>query len=253
MTSGQYLRITVSQQGIDALVALFTPDGKNISEVDLEPSIGRSETILAIAEAAGAYRIEVRPAEKTARIGRYGIKVEELREATTEDKYRVAAWTLFLEAAPLGQGTLEERRKGIEKYQEALELYRRAGDRRGEAETLHTIGLVYSSLGEKRKALEKYNEALPIRRAAGDRRGEGATLHNIGMVYRALGETGKALENLNEALPILREVGDREGEAAALTNIGLVYNLLGETGKALEKYNEALPISRATGDRIGEA
>src|SRR5262249_37511585 len=28
MTSGQYLRITVSQRGIDALVALFTPDGK---------------------------------------------------------------------------------------------------------------------------------------------------------------------------------------------------------------------------------
>src|SRR6266542_509721 len=253
MTSGQYLRITVSQLGIDALVALFTPDSKKIGEVDLEPSIGRSETILVIAEVEGAYRIEVRSAEKTAQTGRYGIKVEELRDATTEDKYRVAAWALFREAAPLGQGTLEQRRKGIEKYQEALELYRRAGDRGGEAETLHNIGLVYSSFGETRKALEKYNEALPIRRAAGDRRGEGATLHNLGMVYRALGETGKALEKLNEALPILREVGDREGEAAALTNIGLLYNLLGETGKALEKLNEALPIGRAAGDRIGEA
>jgi hypothetical protein len=30
MTSGRYLRITVSQRGIDALVALFTPDGKKI-------------------------------------------------------------------------------------------------------------------------------------------------------------------------------------------------------------------------------
>src|SRR6266536_1267223 len=253
MTSGQYLRITVSQLGIDALVALFTPDSKKIGEVDLEPSIGRSETILVIAEVEGAYRIEVRSAEKTAQTGRYGIKVEELRDATTEDKYRVAAWALFREAAPLGQGTLEQRRKGIEKYQEALELYRRAGDRGGEAETLHNIGLVYSSFGETRKALEKYNEALPIRRAAGDRRGEGATLHNLGMVYRALGETGKALEKLNEALPILREVGDREGEAAALTNIGLLYNLLGETGKALEKLNEALPIYQLMGDRGGEA
>src|SRR6266508_3187164 len=253
MTSGQYLRITVSQLGIDALVALFTPDSKKIGEVDLEPSIGRSETILVIAEVEGTYRIEVRSAEKTAQTGRYGIKVEELRDATTEDKYRVAAWALFREAAPLGQGTLEQRRKGIEKYQEALELYRRAGDRGGEAETLHNIGLVYRALGETRKALEKYNEALPIRRAAGDRRGEGATLHNLGLLYRALGETGKALEKLNEALPIGRAAGDRIGEAYALNSIGTLYWSLGETGKALEKHNEALPIKQATGERRGEA
>src|SRR6266511_1475431 len=273
MTSGQYLRITVSQLGIDALVALFTPDSKKIGEVDLEPSIGRSETILVIAEVEGAYRIEVRSAEKTAQTGRYGIKVEELRDATTEDKYRVAAWALFREAAPLGQGTLEQRRKGIEKYQEALELYRRAGDRGGEAETLHNIGLVYSSFGETRKALEKYNEALPIRRAAGDRRGEGSTLYNLGMIYRAagdrieetyalnsigtlywsMGETGKALEKLNEALPIYQLMGDRGGEAATLNNIGLVYRSLGEMQKALEKYNEALLIFQSVGDRNGEA
>src|SRR6266540_4666044 len=253
MTSGQYLRITVSQLGIDALVALFTPDSKKIGEVDLEPSIGRSETILVIAEVEGAYRIEVRSAEKTAQTGRYGIKVEELRDATTEDKYRVAAWALFREAAPLGQGTLEQRRKGIEKYQEALELYRRAGDRGGEAETLHNIGLVYSSFGETRKALEKYNEALPIRRAAGDRRGEGATLHNLGLVYRALGEMQKALEKYNEALLIRRATGERRGEAATLHNLGVVYRALGETQKALEKYNEALLIRRAAGDRRGEA
>src|SRR6266511_2271475 len=253
MTSGQYLRITVSQLGIDALVALFTPDSKKIGEVDLEPSIGRSETILVIAEVEGAYRIEVRSAEKTAQTGRYGIKVEELRDATTEDKYRVAAWALFREAAPLGQGTLEQRRKGIEKYQEALELYRRAGDRGGEAETLHNIGLVYSSFGETRKALEKYNEALPIRRAAGDRIGEADALNSIGTLYWSLGETGKALEKLNEALPIYQLMGDRGGEAATLNNIGVVYRSLGETQKALEKYNEALLIFQSVGDRNGEA
>src|SRR5262245_13328689 len=51
MTSGQYLRIVVSQQGIDALVALFTPDGKKIGEVDGEQSTVGSETISMIAEA----------------------------------------------------------------------------------------------------------------------------------------------------------------------------------------------------------
>src|SRR6266508_3207070 len=253
MTSGQYLRITVSQRGIDALVALFTPDGKKIGEVDGERMTVGLETISAIAEAAGAYRIEVRSVKKMAKTGHYEIKIEELRDATTEDKYRVAAESLYREAELLSQGTLEEKRKCIEKYQEVLELYQRAGASREEAATLNDIGWVYESLGEMRKALEKYNEALPIRRVAGDRRGEAVTLNNIGVVYRSLGEAQKALEKYNEALPILRAIGDRQREAVILSNIGVVHHSLGEMQKALEKFDEALPILRAIGDRREEA
>ena len=148
-------------------MALFTPDGKKIGEVDSDHLIEGSETISAIAEATGAYLIEVRPSEKTAKTGRYEIKVEELRAATAEDKYRVAGEAIFREAKQLENGTLDARRKSIEKYYEALELYRRASDRNGEAQTLNNIGEVYWSLGEMQKALEKYNEALPLRRAVG--------------------------------------------------------------------------------------
>src|SRR5262245_11332012 len=158
MISGQYLRVAVSQRGIDALVALFTPDGKQISEADGERMTVGVETISAIAEAAGSYRIEVRSVEKTAQTGRYEIKVEELRDATTEDKYRVAAESLYREAELLSEGTLEERRKCIEKYQEVLELYRRASASREEADTLNSIGVVYHSLGEMQEAMEKFNE-----------------------------------------------------------------------------------------------
>jgi CHAT domain-containing protein/Tfp pilus assembly protein PilF len=253
MTSGQYLQVIVSQKGIDALVALFTPDGKKIGEVDGERTTVGPETISAIAEASGAYRIEVRAAEKTAQTGRYEIKVGELREVTTEDKYRIAAGALFREADRLWQGTLEEKRKGIEKYQEALELYRRVGDGREEAGTLDNIGIAHLKFGEMRKALDKLNEALPIAGAIGDRRWEAVILNNIGTAYRLLGETRQALEKYNEALPIARAIGDRQVEGATLNNIGLVYRSLGETRKALEKYSESLPIARAIGDRQGEA
>jgi CHAT domain-containing protein len=253
MTSGQYLRITVSQRGIDALVALFAPDDKKIGEVDKESVTVGSETISAIAEAPGAYRIEVRSAKKTAQTGRYQVKIEELREATAEDKYRVAAEALDREAWLLRQGTLEERRKCVEKYQEALELYRRAGDSRGEAETLNSIGEVHYLLGERQKALEKYNEALLIRRAIGDRRGEASTLFDIGLVYGALGEMRKALDKYDEALPIALAIGDRQGEATILNSMGSVYRLLGELRKALDKHSEALLIAREIGDREGEA
>jgi len=253
MISGQYLHVVVDQRGIDVAVALFTPDGKKISEVDSEHIVEGSETVSTIAEAPGAYLIEVRSPEKTAKTGRYEIKVEELRAATVEDKYQVAGELIFREAGRLQNGTLEAKRKSIEKYHEALEMYRRATDRNGEAQTLSNIGEVYWSLGEMRKALEKYDEALPILQAVGNHNVEAITLNNIGSVYRSLGEAQKALEKYNEALPLRRAVGDRSGEAVTLNNIGAVYWSLGETQKALEKYNEALPLRRAAGDRNGEA
>jgi tetratricopeptide (TPR) repeat protein len=209
MISGQYLHVVVTQRGIDVAVTLFAPDGKKIIEADSKRLIEGSETVSAIAEAPGAYVIEVRSPEKTAKTGRYEIKVEELKAATAEDKYRVAGEAIFREAERLKDGTLEAKRKSIEKYHEALELYRRATDRNGEARTLNNIGKVHRSLGEMQKALEKYNEALPISRAVGDRSGEAETLNNIGSVYWSLGETRKAMEKFNEALPIWRAVGDR--------------------------------------------
>jgi tetratricopeptide (TPR) repeat protein len=49
------------------------------------------------------------------------------------------------------QGTAQSLRKAIAKWEEALKLYREAGDRRGEANTLTNIGQVYSDLEENRK------------------------------------------------------------------------------------------------------
>jgi CHAT domain-containing protein/predicted negative regulator of RcsB-dependent stress response len=253
MISGQYLQVVVDQRGIDVAVVLLAPDGKKISEVDSERQVEGSETVSTIAEAPGAYLIEARSAEKTAKAGRYGIKVEELRAATAQDKYRVTGEAIFREAERLQNGTLEAKRKSIEKYQEALELYRRAGARRGEAQALNNSGSIYWSLGEMRKALEKYNEALPIVRAIGERRGEAVLLNNIGLIHSSLGELRKALEKYDESLPIRRAIADRRGEATTLINIGEVYRLQGESQKALEKYNEALPIYQAVGDRSREA
>jgi CHAT domain-containing protein/Tfp pilus assembly protein PilF len=253
MMSGQYLSVVVAQQGIDVGVTLFSPDGKQISEADSEHVIGGSETVSAIAEDPGAYLIEVRSPNKMAETGSYEIKVEELRTLAAEDKYRVAGELVFREAEQLQRGTLETKKRSVEKYQEALELYRRADDRSRQATTLNNISEIYRLLGEPQKAMEKLNEALPLSRAIGDRKVEAETLNNIGLVCWFLGDPQKAMEKYNEALLIRRAVSDRRGEAATLNNIGLAYRSLGDPQKAMEKYNEALLIRRAVSDRRGEA
>ncbi|MEG4484082.1 CHAT domain-containing tetratricopeptide repeat protein [Microcoleus sp. D2_18a_B4] len=148
---------------------------------------------------------------------------------------------------------LGEQQKALEYYSQSLPLSRETGDRFLEATILNNLGNAYSDLGEKQKALEYLSQSLPLRRAVGDRRGEAVTLSNIGRVYDDLGEKHKALEYYSQSLPLLRAVGYRSGEATALSNIGRVYDDLGEKQKALEYYSQSLPLSRETGDRGGEA
>ena len=74
-------------------------------------------------------------------MGRCEIKIEEQREATAKDKYRVAGDSLCREADLLKMERWRQR-KSLEKYHEALELYRRAGASREEADTQrHRLGL----------------------------------------------------------------------------------------------------------------
>jgi CHAT domain-containing protein len=253
MSSGQYTQIVVEQRGIDVATALYAPDGKKVSEVDRESANEGSEMVLTIAEVSGDYRIEVHSSEKTAKRGIYRIKIEDLRTATAEDKYRVSAWTISRNAERLQNGTVEARRESIKKYQEARELFSKASDLKGEAQTLSSLSEIYWSLSDMPMVLESSQEALSISRAAGDRKSEAVALNNIGAVYGITGETQSALEKYNEALSIRRALDDRRGESQIFNDIGAVYRNMGEMQKALEMFTQAFNIRRETDDRRGVA
>jgi tetratricopeptide (TPR) repeat protein len=183
LVSGQYVRATIEQKGIDIAVKLFGIDGQEIIEVDYEPIIG-IESVFVIAEASGDYRLEVRSPNQDVAAGSYTIKIEELRDATSRDRDHVAAQKAFLEGAQLqAHRTGESLRKALEKYLQALPLWRAAEDPVREASTLTAIGDAYSALGDTQQALDYFNQALPLRRAARDLKRESIILNNIGRVY----------------------------------------------------------------------
>ena len=148
---------------------------------------------------------------------------------------------------------LGEKQKALSFYNQALPLSRALGDKGVEATILSNIAAVYSSLGKKQKALQFLNQALLLNAAVEDRNGEAIILNNIAEVYDDLGEKQKALQFYNQALHILHIVENKRLEATILSNVGAVYQSLGEKRKALQFYNQALPISRAVGDKSGEA
>ena len=151
------------------------------------------------------------------------------------------------------QSSIGQSQQALDNYEKALQLYRAAGHRPGEAAALNNIGEAHTGLGDRHQALTYYQQALVICREIGDRAGEATILHNFGGVHHHLGDRQKALTYYQQALPIRREIGDRAGEAATLSNIGSAHNGLGDMQKALTYYQQALPIRREVGDRAGEA
>jgi tetratricopeptide (TPR) repeat protein len=254
LEAGQYLHLVVDQRGIDVVVTLFDPTGKKLIEVDSPVGAYRPERMLIIVETSGSYRLEARPAQNDANPGRYDIKIAELRYAAAQDQTRVMAERAYSEGTLLGrQGTAESLKQAIEKSEEALRLFRAAGDRQGEGSALFRLGSTYYFLGENQKALDYFGQALSVQRDVGDRSGESDTLNGFGLVYYAMGESLKPLDYFNQALSLVRALGDRIGEGSNLNNIGGVYKDLGEDRKALDYYNQRLQLSQAINDHKGEA
>ena len=71
--------------------------------------------------------------------------------------------------------------------------------------------------GSYGQAIEKFEEALPLWRKAGERYNEAITLGFIAQTYNALGEKQKAVDYFNQTLPLLREIREHLEEAIKLS------------------------------------
>ena len=235
------------------MVSLFGPAGQMIRERDSEKALQRIERISEVTDQTGAYRLEIRAATKEA-AGRYEVTIRTLREASAEDKLRVAAERVFQKAQDLderGSGQILE--KALENYKEALSLWRAAGDREGEALALGGIGIIYWYFAEFDKSLDYSKQALAIWQESKDAVGQGRALNNIGQSYNALGKNQEALNAFNESLAIWRALGKQSDEARTLNNLALVYTALNEPHKSLEHLKRSLALRRSVQDHRGEA
>jgi tetratricopeptide (TPR) repeat protein len=173
LAADQYLRLVVEQHGIDVVVRLFGPDGRQLVEMDSPTGTQGAETVSFIADVGGTYRVEIAPLEREAAPGRYIVRMEELRPAAERDRTRIAAERAFAEAELLAaQQRADSLRQAVVKYEEAARLYHTLGERGKEAVCLLGAAAFSHHLGDLRKALEYYGQALPIFQAVGDRAGK---------------------------------------------------------------------------------
>ncbi len=131
----------------------------------------------------------------------------------------------------------------------ALELYRRVGDRRGEAAVLVILGSVAHYTGEYAVAWTRYEQSLELFRAEGDEASIAVALNNLANIAKEQGRTADSVLLYEESLSIKRRLGDVRGIGIALNNLGTLALAQGEYGRATLFGEEALGLLRTLGDK----
>jgi CHAT domain-containing protein/Tfp pilus assembly protein PilF len=177
----------------------------------------------------------------------------ELSTLLPQDQNNTDGNKALLEGRQLAkQNTKEAHLKAIERYEEALRLFRASGNKAQQVNALLAISASYSFLKERRKALESNEQAIPLMEELGNKTVLPKVLSKVGSEYLSFGNPNKALEYLNRALPLIKDESKSDEMAAILSGIGGAYAARGERRKAVGYFEQALEIFRSTGGGITE-
>ncbi|HOT07225.1 MAG TPA: tetratricopeptide repeat protein [Methanotrichaceae archaeon] len=135
----------------------------------------------------------------------------------------------------------------------ALEGFRKAADRAGEAAMLHNLGSVALRRGQSGQARERFRSAADLLESLGDRAGEASALHNLALAAIQDLEYATARESLEKSRRLLHDIGDRGGEAQSLQTMARIYLAEKQDQQARELLQQALALFQEGGDLEGEA
>lgn len=266
LKSGWLLRLSFEQQGMDVVVRVLAPDGREILLVDSPTGGEGSEEVWLVADSPGLYRVLVRAWGGSGGEGRYEPRLLALRPATAGDRSNSAAERLFyrgmyLEAArawqilkrPEREADAWERlgslRSGegdwqgaLEAHRRARDLYRAAGARRPEVLSLEKTAEAHQALGELEESRRARLEALPLWDALGETWNVVATSYRLCQLLYLRGLAREALECYERVLESWKELRCASAQGMVRIDIGTLYTSLGEFDRALESYREALAL-----------
>ena len=137
--------------------------------------------------------------------------------------------------------------KALQVSTDAQALAHKSGYRKGEANALKNIGLVYYFQGKYVQTLDYWNQSLSIMQQIKDESGEANLLGNIGAVYANQGDDVNALNYHLKSLKIAERIEDKLRTFFALNNIaGIYFEKKATWDKALEYLLKAFPLAEET-------
>lgn len=135
----------------------------------------------------------------------------------------------------------------------ALEVSTEAGDTRGMAACLNSLGVHRQFAGDLAGARRWYEQSLQACREIGDGREIAGALSNLAKNDLLLGDPAAAQARLQEALALFRETGNGLLVAWCLNHLGDVAIASDDHAQAIALYLESGSMFQALGDRWGVA
>lgn len=135
----------------------------------------------------------------------------------------------------------------------ALQLARRISSRKGEAQALNDLSILYMDRSAYHTADSLLRQALAIRTALGDEAGIGAIHNKLGNSFQSRFMLEEALEENFKALAIYERIGPPAYEALVLNNIAILQFNLRRLEAALRTHERAAALRERIGDGPGLA
>jgi non-specific serine/threonine protein kinase len=132
--------------------------------------------------------------------------------------------------------------------EESLGLWRRLGDRAGEATSLHNLGVAARSLGDRVQAQDCFEQSLSRFRDLGDTRNAGLSLLNLGRLRHDERDLESAAALYGESLAHFQTVGSDRGVAIVTNRLGDVARDRGDLAAAERLHGDALSLLRDRDD-----
>lgn len=290
LAAGEFVQLVVGQEGVDVVTVVEDPAGEAL-RFDSPVGARGAEPVAFVAESPGRHGVRICPQGDPGSGGTYSLVLQRPRAPDARDRDRARGHRRYARAQEAYRA--ERREEAAEGFREALELWRGAGERHGEAWCLFKLGRLADRAGDLEAAAGHFRESARLhdelgqaaRRAtvlshlasALDRRGwshsaaeaygemaEAARRAGaqelyweavLGLAYRRheQGRTLEALRAYRRLREHYRRRGATEWELQMTSGIGKVYRESGDPLHALESFGEALRLARETGRRESEA
>ncbi len=253
--TGEFLHMEVEQLGVDVDVRLCDPKGRELLRVDNFTGAAGVESVYAIAEIPGTYRLEVKTLNSSD-FGRYRVSSHSPRAHSQHDLSLAEAALLQYGPAidqspdpspePPDPSTDETTR-----LEKALALWDSAGEPRQVALTLQRLSALLP-IAEQERALRYLERAVEIMETKWHEQ-TAPFWNSLARRYRDSGATEKIAGCSSRAMETACAVGDRNEEAVALNSLGLVAQSQGKPWEALVFFEKSRDIWRELGRPVFEA
>jgi CHAT domain-containing protein/tetratricopeptide (TPR) repeat protein len=248
LSAGQSASLTVEQRGIDVVVQLFDPVAKLLAEFDSESRKEGTETVVLVAESAGAYQVRVMAKYPKDTAAQYAIRLLEIRTAAQKDRSLFAAHELSTES---------QAQSDAGKYDDALDSAGKALAQGEEAlrpddayigELVLRLGGAQFIKGDFPSAVLSFQRALRIDETTlGKEDPQTAlVLQSLGNLYSNSGDYPKGKEALQRALEINEKTlgNDSPRVAKCLVVSSILQQRRGDFPRALVELQRAFAIDQ---------